>query len=153
VGVIADRAARLRAGEDPSVLVRVTSGFVVLNERQPEAVRGACLLVPSPVVPSVQDLDTASRAAFFRDLCLLGDAVVAATGAERANYLILCNQAPELHAHVIPRFASEDPVKRRLGPFEAYDFGSAPVLDVAGEHAALRERLVDALRATGIEVV
>lgn len=137
--IISERVAQARAGVNPFVIARLSSGFAVLNDNQPESIEGCCMLLPDPVVPSVNDLDTAWRTRFMSDLLLLGDAVLAATGAERINYLILCNMAPELHGHVIPRFASEDPKKRRLGPFEAYAFASA--CDPTGTHNALLLRL------------
>ena len=84
------------------------------------------------------------------DLILVGDAILEVTGAERINYLVLCNQVPELHGHCVPRFATEDPALRLQGPFEAYDFGTAPVADAAGPdrelHAALRDA-IERLRA------
>ena len=144
-GAISARVARIRAGEDPQLLARMPSGWAILGKYQPHEVRGACMLLPDPVVPSPNDLAPAERAAFFTDLVLLGDAVLEVTGAERINYLVLCNQVPELHGHCIPRFASEDPGLRLQGPFEAYDFGTAPVADARGRdrelHAALAETL------------
>ena len=86
------------------------------------------------------------RASFLGDMARLADAVLTATGAEHVNHLILCNQVPELHAHVIPRFASEDPSRRLEDPFVAYDFPGAPVADATGPHAALFARLQDALQ-------
>lgn len=137
MGVIAERVERIRASGDAQLVARLGSGYVILNDRQPEAIAGCCVLLPSRVVASVNDLDASERASFMGDMLLLGDAVLAATGAERINYLILCNMAPELHGHVIPRFASEDPAKRKLGPFEAYDFGAAAVCEPAGRHRDL----------------
>lgn len=67
------------------------------------------------------------------------------TGAERINYLVLCNQVPELHGHCVPRFASEDPALRLRGPFEAYDFAAAPVADARGADRELHGRLQAAL--------
>ena len=103
------------------------------------------MLIPDPVVPSPNDLIPSDRAQFFADLVLLGDAILEVTGAERINYLVLCNQVPELHGHCIPRFASEDPTLRLQGPFEAYDFGSARVADALGEDRELFEQLQHAL--------
>lgn len=139
------RVARIRAGDDPELLARMPSGFAILGKHQPEAVRGACMLLPDPVVSSPNDLGPRQRERFFADLVLLGDAILEATGAERINYLVLCNQVPELHGHCIPRFSSEDPQKRRLGPFEAYDFGSARVADAGGVDSELHSRLKRAL--------
>lgn len=144
-GAIARRLARLRAGDDPEFLVELPSGPAILGKFQPEPVRGCCMLLPDPVVASPNDLEHEARARFFADLVLLGDAILEVTGAERINYLVLCNQVPELHGHAIPRFAAEDPGKRLAGPFEAYDFGASPVADARGAdaelHAALRTAL------------
>ncbi len=140
-GPISNRAERLRRGEDPQLIARMASGWAILANQQPGPITGCCMLIPDPVVPSINDLDAAARAAFMADFVLLGDAVLEATGAERINYLILCNQVPELHAHAVPRFASEDPNKRRLGPFEAYDFPNARRAEPDGEDADLLGRL------------
>lgn len=142
---ISTRVAQCRAGEHPLLLTRMPSGYAVMNDNQPDSIAGCCVLLPDPVVPSINDLDANRRAPFMADFLLLGDAVLAATGAERINYLILCNMAPELHAHVIPRFARENPAKRRLGPFEAYDFGTSPKCEPGGAHSELLERIRDEL--------
>ncbi|QDU68347.1 HIT family protein [Engelhardtia mirabilis] len=142
---ISDRVARIRAGEDPQCLSRMASGWAILGKFQPDAIQGCCMLLPDPVVASPNDLSAEQRGQFFTDLVRIGDAILEVTGAERINYLVLCNQVPELHGHCIPRFAAEDPVKRLLGPFEAYDFGAARVADALGQdrdlHAALRAAL------------
>ena len=144
-GAISARVERIVAGNDPEFLAELPSGFAILGKYQPQAVRGACMLLPREVVASPNDLAPAERARFFEDLVLLGDAILEVTGAERINYLVLCNQVPELHGHAIPRFAHEDPQLRMQGPFEAYDFGGAPVADARGAerelHAALRDAL------------
>jgi diadenosine tetraphosphate (Ap4A) HIT family hydrolase len=134
---ISNRVARLRAGQDPFFLARLPSGFAILGKHQPKGIEGCCMLLPDPVVPSANHLSPAQRARFFEDLVWLGDVVLAATGSERINYLVLCNQVPELHGHCIPRFASEDARLRLMDPFAAYDFGAAPVADDQGAHAAL----------------
>lgn len=145
-GAISNRVARIRRGEDPQCLGRMSSGWAILAKFQPEPIAGGCMLLPDPVVPSLQDLGPEERASFLGDMARLADAVLTATGAEHVNHLILCNQVPELHAHVIPRFASEDPSRRLEDPFVAYDFSGAPVADATGLHAALFARLQDALQ-------
>ena len=142
---ITRRLQRIRAGEDPQVLARMPSGWAILGKHQPEPVLGCCMLIPDPVVPSPNELSPAERARFFSDLVLLGDAILEVTGAERINYLVLCNQVPELHGHCVPRFAGEDPRLRLQGPFEAYDFAGARVADALGRDRALCERLRAAL--------
>lgn len=128
-GPISDLVRTLRSGDHRRLLARTGSGWAVLNDRQPSALGCCAMLVPDPVVSSVNDLDESRRLAFMSDLLRLGDAILAATDAERINYLVLCNQAPQLHAHAIPRYADEEPRLRRLGPFEAYDFAAAPRLE------------------------
>ena len=144
-GPIARRLERLRRSEDPQLIARLASGWAVLGDRQPEAIEGCCMLLPDPGVASVNDLDEAARSVFMTDFVRLGDAILAATGAERINYLVLCNQVPELHGHAIPRFPAENPEKRLLGPFEAYDFDTVRQADGGGRDAGLLARLREAL--------
>lgn len=76
----------------------------------------------------------------------LGDAVLAVTDAERVNYEILGNIEPALHAHVIPRYASEPAASRRK-PVWFHDWEHAKPFD-AERDADLRQRLVGALEST-----
>jgi diadenosine tetraphosphate (Ap4A) HIT family hydrolase len=142
---IADRLNRLRRGDDPQLIARMASGWAILGNHQPGPINGCCMLLPDPVVSSINDLNEQERIAFMTDFVRLGDAVLAVTGAERINYLILCNQVPELHGHAIPRFASEDSEARKLGPFEAYDFAKARKADAEGHDGPLIARLRVAL--------
>ena len=142
---ISNRLERIKAGNDPEMLAELPSGYAILGKYQPAPITGCCMLIPDPVVPSPNNLDDAARAQFFRDLVLLGDAILEVTGAERINYLVLCNQVPELHGHCVPRFATEDPGLRLKGPFEAYDFGGAPVADASGADEQLYTKLQAAL--------
>ncbi len=154
---ITNRINRIKAGDDPQALARLRTGYAILANQQPEPVTGCCMLLPDipedllagascgPTPAGLNDLPPAARAAFLADVALLGDAVIAATGCERLNYLILCNQVPVLHAHVVPRFATEDADKRLMDPFAAYDFPGARRADATGPDRALRQRLHDAL--------
>jgi diadenosine tetraphosphate (Ap4A) HIT family hydrolase len=135
--MIADRVELARQGANETVICRLPSGWAVLGDVQ--FLRGYCLLLADPVVPSLNDLDEAHRAQFLRDMGRLGDAILRVTGAERVNYEILGNSEPELHAHVFPRYASEPPELRR-GPVWFYDWDTAPRFAVA-EHAELRAAL------------
>ncbi len=108
-----------RRGDDPTVVARVRSGWAVMGQRQ--VLAGYCLLLPDPVVPHLNALDRASLDVFLSDLGLLGEAVLAATGALRINYAIFGNLEPALHAHVHPRYADEPEDKRTANPW-AYDW-------------------------------
>jgi diadenosine tetraphosphate (Ap4A) HIT family hydrolase len=155
-GPISNRVQRIIDGHDPELLAELPSGYAILGKYQPEPITGCCMLLPrlgpdGVVASSPNDLDHAERARFFSDLVLLGDAIMQVTGSDRINYLVLCNQVPELHGHCVPRFGTEDPEKRKQGPFEAYDFGSARVADAFGVdkglHADLRAALARLLAA------
>jgi diadenosine tetraphosphate (Ap4A) HIT family hydrolase len=131
------RVDALRAGNDPTFVARLASGWAVLGERQ--VLPGYCLLLPDPVVPALNALTGAERAAFLADMAALGDAVLAATHAARINYAIFGNQDPALHAHVIPRYHDEPAPYATAQPW-AYDWGMAPAFD-PGLHRELRDRI------------
>ncbi len=126
-----------RAAREPRVIARLESGWAVMGERQ--FLRGYTLLLPDPVVPSLNALDGAARARFLLDLARLGDAVLAVTGAVRINYAILGNLEPALHAHVIPRYADEPERLRTAHPW-AYDWQAGAPFD-PGAHGDLAVRL------------
>jgi diadenosine tetraphosphate (Ap4A) HIT family hydrolase len=143
MAMITDRVDLARRGANDTVICRLPSGWAVLGDVQ--VLPGWCLLLPDPVVPSLNDLDDTRRAEFLRDMVHLGDAILQITSAERINYEILGNSEPELHAHVIPRYATEPPERRRL-PAWFYDWEAAPRYDpeaCAGLREALRNALVD----------
>jgi len=130
------RVEAARAGNNPTVIARVDSGWVVMGDVQPVA--GYTLLLPDPVVPSINDLDSAARSAYLLDMTRLGDALLDITDAYRINYDILGNSEPALHAHVFPRYEDE-PSEFRTGPVFAYDWATAPPL--GPEHEWIREAL------------
>jgi diadenosine tetraphosphate (Ap4A) HIT family hydrolase len=120
------RVDALRAGTDPGFIARLASGWAVLGN--PQVLPGYCLLLPDPVVPTLNALAGAGRASFLADMAALGDAVLAVTGAVRINYAVFGNLDPALHAHVIPRFHDEPEGLRTAQPW-AYDWDAAPAFD------------------------
>jgi diadenosine tetraphosphate (Ap4A) HIT family hydrolase len=124
-----------RLGNDPTVVARLRSGWAVMGQRQ--VLTGYCLLLPDPVVPHLHALERTSRDLFLAELGLLGDAVLAATGALRINYAIFGNVEPALHAHVHPRFVDEPEALRTANPW-GYDWQQAPAFNVQ-VHAPLRD--------------
>jgi len=133
------RVEVLQRGGDPSCIARLESGWAVFGERQ--FLRGYALLLPDPVVPTLNDLQPLARARFLADMARLGDALLVVTGALRINYAMFGNLEPALHAHVVPRYRDE------LAPLDVahpwtYDWTTAPLFD------AERERdLLSAVRA------
>ena len=127
-----------RDGREPRVVARLFSGWVLFGERQ--FVRGYVLLLPDPVVPSLNALGAQERSQFLLDMARLGDALLKVTNAARINYAILGNLEPALHAHVVPRYSDEPEAVRTSHPW-AYDWEAAPRFDRAGSR-----ELAEALR-------
>ena len=113
--IIHQRVAAARAGTNPTVVCRVPSGWVVLADMQ--YLRGYCILLADPVVESLNDLNQDQRAQYLGDMTRVGDALLEVTGAYRINYGVLGNSDPALHAHIIPRYASEPDEYRRDLPW------------------------------------
>jgi diadenosine tetraphosphate (Ap4A) HIT family hydrolase len=106
---------RCRAGDQPTSVARLRSGWVIMGDRQ--VLAGYCLLLPDPVVPHLNALSADARAVFLADMGRVGDALLAVTGALRVNYAIFGNVEPALHAHIFraaPR-SRRSHVPRSLG--------------------------------------
>jgi diadenosine tetraphosphate (Ap4A) HIT family hydrolase len=114
---------RCRAGQLPAAIAKLPSGWVVMGERQ--VLPGYCLLLPDPVVPHLNALDTDARAQFLFDMALVGDVLLAITAAARINYAIYGNVDPALHAHIFPRDSAEPESTRTAQPW-ALDWNAAP---------------------------
>jgi diadenosine tetraphosphate (Ap4A) HIT family hydrolase len=132
------QVAAAREGRDPTVFARLFSGWAVFGANQ--VTRGYALLLPDPVVPSLNALGTQERTQFLVDMTRIGDALIKATGAVRINYALFGNLEPALHAHIVPRYADEPETMRTQHPW-AYDWSAAPAFD----REAFRE-LAEALR-------
>jgi diadenosine tetraphosphate (Ap4A) HIT family hydrolase len=115
-----------REGREPRVITRLYSGWVLFGEQQ--FVRGYALLLPDPVVPSLNALGAKERSQFLLDMTKVGDALLKVSGALRINYAIFGNVEPALHAHVVPRYLDEPEDMRAAHPW-AYDWNAAPVFD------------------------
>jgi diadenosine tetraphosphate (Ap4A) HIT family hydrolase len=140
------QVADAREGRDPRVISRLASGWAVFGDRQ--FVRGYALLLPDPVVPTLNALGAEQRAQFLLDMARLGDAILRSTGATRINYAIYGNVEPALHAHVIPRYADEPEAMRAAQPW-AYDWSAAPLFD-AQQLQALAESILKELTRYGV---
>lgn len=143
MALIAERVALARRGESPWVIAKLPSGWAVMGDVQ--FLPGYCLLLADPVVPSLNDLTGQARAQFMQDMVRIGDALLEVTDSFRINYEILGNSEPELHAHIFPRYKSEDPERRRM-PAWFYDWQGA-VRYSEEEHGSIRAALRDRLQA------
>ena len=141
MALIMERVALARNGANDKVICRMPSGWAVMGDVQ--FLPGYCLLLPDPVVASLNDLDADARAVYLLDMARIGDAVLQATGAVRMNYEILGNSEPELHCHIFPRYASEPDDKRRM-PAWFYDWKNA-VPYAEDVHGQLRKAIAQLL--------
>jgi diadenosine tetraphosphate (Ap4A) HIT family hydrolase len=121
--LIEERVSLAREGKNPHLICRMSSGWAVMGDVQ--FLPGYCLLLPDPVVPSLNDLSASGRLGYLNDMATIGDALLRVTGACRINYEILGNSEPELHAHIFPRY-SHEPEDFRCKPAWFYDWISAP---------------------------
>jgi diadenosine tetraphosphate (Ap4A) HIT family hydrolase len=138
-----DRLEGIRSGRHPAAVAKLASGWVVLGDWQ--HLPGYCQLIADPVVAHLNELPAPARQRFLKDAALVGDALLAITNALRVNYLILGNLCPALHAHIIPRYAWEQPASL-TGPNALYFQGSGPKFSES-EHGELRQKLAQALQA------
>ena len=141
--LISHRVELARKGANDKVICRMASGWAVMGDVQ--FLPGYCLLLPDPVVSSLNDLDAQARATYLLDMARLGDAVLAATGALRMNYEILGNSEPELHCHIFPRYASEPEDKRKM-PVWFYDWKTA-IPYAEDQHGELRNTIAQLLKS------
>jgi diadenosine tetraphosphate (Ap4A) HIT family hydrolase len=120
-----------REGREPRVITRLYSGWVLFGQQQ--FVRGYALLLPDPVVPTINALGAKERSQFLMDMTRVGDALIKVGGALRINYAIFGNVEPALHAHVVPRYIDEPEEMRAAHPW-AYNWEAAPAFDRAALH-------------------
>jgi diadenosine tetraphosphate (Ap4A) HIT family hydrolase len=112
---IIERVDGARAGTNPTLICRVPSGWVVLCDMQ--FLRGYCILLSDPIVPSLNDLNSNQRVEYLCDMALVGDALMEVTGAYRINYCIAGNSDPYLHTHIVPRYMTEPESMRKGLPW------------------------------------
>ena len=146
VTAIHQLVSEAREGRCARVIARLYSGWALFGERQ--FVRGYALLLPDPVVPTLNALGVEGRSAFLTDMTRLGDALLKVTGAVRINYAMFGNEEPALHAHVIPRYADEPEALRTRHPW-AYDWAAAPLFERASS-AELADALLRELERLGV---
>ena len=109
------RVEAARAGTNPNVICRMPSGWAVYADYP--FLPGYTVLLSDPVAVELNALSRPERLQYLYDMSIIGDALLEVTGAYRINYAILCNSAPALHAHIVPRYADEPEAQRRMPPW------------------------------------
>lgn len=118
-----DRLGTARRGDNPMVMAKLSSGYVVFGDTQ--HLPGYCVLLSDvDDADHLTDLTREQRAGFLADMGLLGEAVFTACNGfdpafRRLNYEILGNSLHHLHAHVHARYSWEDQ-EFRDGPVWRY---------------------------------
>ena len=133
---IHERVDLARRGVNETVICRMKSGWAVLGDDQ--RLPGYSLLIHDPVVDSINALSTEMRNQFLTDMTIIGDAVIKVMNASIINYSILGNVDRALHAHIHPRYDSEEPDKRNSNPF-IYQWMNIPVIKI--DHERDREMM------------
>ena len=136
------RVEEARQGKNPYVVCQMPSGWVVLGDTQISP--GYSILLADPVVSDLNALSLKERAAFLRDMSIVGDALLEVTGASLINYEILGNAERALHAHIIPRYVTE-PDETRRRPIWFSDWKNAPPFD-AERDKDLMQKLADSIQ-------
>lgn len=134
--LIHQRVEEARQGKNPTVICKVPSGWVVLGDVQ--FLRGYSLLLPDPVVESINSLAWTQREIFLKDMTIIGDALLKVTDAFRINYEILGNKEPALHAHIFPRYLNE-PIEKRSRPAWFYERQNAIQFDLQRDRDLMKE--------------
>lgn len=115
----ADMPARLEPGYlDRYGHTIATSASSVLRLCTDQFSPGYSALICRQHVVEPYQLDPQSQSAFFTDVCRAGQAIAAAVGADKMNYLMLGNEQPHLHCHLIPRFDGDPAHGRPYLPAE-----------------------------------
>jgi diadenosine tetraphosphate (Ap4A) HIT family hydrolase len=113
---LSDPVGYSERGENPTVIARMASGFVVIGLAQ--FLPGYCLLLASPKVPRLEDMPRQRRVQFLDDMGLLGEAIARACEPRRVNHSIYGNTDTYVHAHVIPRYDWETPERVARPPWD-----------------------------------
>lgn len=140
-----DRIASSLTEENPTVILRMPSGFAQMGETQ--FLPGYCVLLATPKVGSLNDLPLPARLQFLQDMTLIGDAITRVCKPLRINYGILGNTDTYLHAHIYPRYEWESEERRPKNvwryPPECW---TAPEHQFSSEtHGKLQQQLREAL--------
>jgi len=101
-----DRIASCENGKNPTLMIKMKSGFAVIADNQ--FLPGYCILLRYPKVEFFSDLTLKERAQYLVDTTLIGDAINSVCAPRRINYSTLMNQDNFLHTHIEARYEWED---------------------------------------------
>ncbi len=140
-----DRIGACVRGENPTVITKMKSGYVVMADNQ--FLPGYCILLHYPRVEGFSALSMEERREYLLDTTLVGDAIERVCHPRRVNYSTLMNTDSFLHTHIEARYDWEPeeykyrpswtyPERERYA--EAYMFREE-------KHGQLRKQLKEAI--------
>ena len=141
-----DRIGSCERGENPMLMLKMKSGFVVIGDHQ--FLPGYCLLLGFPKASSLNELPLPLRIQYLTDMTLIGDAIIKVCNPLRINYSTLMNLDHYLHTHIEARYDWEpDEYKSRPSYFypreqrfgEEYEYNEH-------KYGDLKRRLTEALK-------
>jgi len=97
-----DRIGSCVRGENPTLMVKMKSGFAVIADNQ--FLPGYCILLGYPKVVSLNELSKEARKLYLYDMTLIGDAIIDVCNPLRINYSTLTNFDNYLHTHIEARY-------------------------------------------------
>jgi len=92
-----DRIGSCLRGENPTMIVKMKSGFAVMADNQ--FLPGYCIFLRYPKVDSLTDLSLKERSQYLIDTTLIGDAISKVYNPRKINYSTLMNKDYYLHTH------------------------------------------------------
>jgi len=97
-----DRIGSCERGKNPTLMVKMKSGFAVIGDHQ--FLPGYCVLLGYPNSDSLNELSLADRNQYLMDMTLIGDAIIKVCKPLRINYSTLMNADHYLHTHIEARY-------------------------------------------------
>lgn len=89
----------------PYLVKELETGYVVVGDHQ--LFPGYTLLLFKDHKEELSELDPATKAAFLRDMALVGEAVGEVFHPDKLNYELLGNTDRHLHWHIFPRYKND----------------------------------------------
>ena len=140
-----DRIGSCVSGENPTVIIRMRSGFAVMADNQ--FLPGYCILLRYPQVESLAELSLTERSEYLLDTSLIGDAIEAVCKPQRINYSTLMNKDNFLHTHIEARYDWE-PEAYKYRPSWTYpeqERYQEKYMFCETKHGALKQKLAEEL--------
>jgi len=142
-----DRFESCERGENPTLLMKMKSGFAVIADSQ--FLPGYCILLAFPKITSLNELSIDQRRQFLLDMTIVGDAIIKTCNPLRLNYSIMANTDHYLHAHIQARYdwEPEEYISIPAWSYPEEQFYNKLYEFDETKHSELRQNLINNLNA------